>query len=106
MQIQKPYYAVIFTSTRAESNHGYAEMAQKMEALARKQPGFIDFESARSGLGISVSYWESTAAIARWKANIDHQLAQKMGISIWYSWYKIRICRVEREYEFKKNSTE
>lgn len=95
-----PYYAVIFTNTRTEGDNGYAEMAEKMEALARKQPGFIAFESARSGLGISISYWESKEAIARWKANLDHQLAQQQGIEKWYSWYKVRICRVEREYDF------
>ncbi|AKA34851.1 antibiotic biosynthesis monooxygenase family protein [Flagellimonas lutaonensis] len=97
-----PYYAVIFTNTRTEGDNGYAAMAEEMEALARKQPGFIGFESARSGLGISISYWESTQAIARWKANLDHQLAQKRGIEEWYSWYKVRVCKVEREYEFTK----
>lgn len=102
MQVKKPYYAVIFTNTRTEGDNGYGQMADDMEKLARKQPGFIDFESARSGLGIAVSYWESLDAIAKWKANMDHQVAQKKGIMDWYSWYKVRICRVEREYEFKK----
>lgn len=100
MQLQKPYYAVIFTNIRTEGDFGYAQMAEQMETLARKQHGFIEFEAARSGLGIAVSYWESLEAIANWKANLDHQIAQKKGISNWYSWYKVRICRVEREYEF------
>jgi heme-degrading monooxygenase HmoA len=36
-------------------------MADEMEALAMKQPGFIAVESARSSNreGITVSYWES-----------------------------------------------
>lgn len=102
MHKSAPYYAVIFTSTRSDTEEGYAEMAVLMEALARKQPGFIDFEKARSELGITISYWESLEAIASWKANIDHQTAQKLGKQKWYSWYKVRICRVEREYEFKR----
>ncbi|WP_343488237.1 antibiotic biosynthesis monooxygenase [Allomuricauda sp. d1] len=102
MELQKPYFAVIFTNTRTEDDNGYAEMAEQMEALARKQPGFLDFESARSGLGISVSYWDSLEAISKWKTNLDHQAAQKLGIEKWYSWYKIRICKVEREYEFRR----
>ena len=73
-----------------------------METLARKQPGFLDFESARDGIGISISYWESLEAIANWKAQLDHKEAQKQGIDKWYSWYKVRVCRVEREYEFNK----
>ena len=100
MELKKPYYAVIFTSLRTDGDQGYAEMAEEMESLARKQPGFLEMESARDGLGITVSYWESLEAIADWKANMDHRQAQKNGIKTWYSWYKVRICRVEREYEF------
>jgi len=102
MVLSKPYYAVIFSNTRNEGDFGYAEMAGKMEELARKQPGYLGFESARDGLGISISYWESLEAIAGWKANTDHLLAQAAGKRSWYSWYKVRICRVEREYEFSK----
>ena len=41
----KPYYAVIFTSTLTENTEGYNEMAQKMEALAKKQKGFLGIDS-------------------------------------------------------------
>ena len=64
--------------------------------------GFLDFESAREHIGISVSYWATLQDIANWKANTDHLFAQQKGISDWYKWYKVRICVVEREYEFKK----
>ncbi|MBM1104934.1 antibiotic biosynthesis monooxygenase [Aurantibacter crassamenti] len=102
MRNTKPYYAVIFTSTLTDTIEGYAEMAVLMEDLAKKQPGFIDFESSRDQLGISISYWESLEAIANWKANTEHLMAQEKGIVSFYSWYKVRICLVEREYEFKK----
>ena len=97
-----PYYAVIFTNQRTKEDNGYAEMAQKIENLARHQPGFLDFESAREEIGISVSYWESLKDIADWKANTDHLFAQEKGKSDWYAWYKVRICLVEREYGFIK----
>ena len=100
--MKKPYYAVIFTNTRNEEDNGYSKMAQKMEDLARQQRGFLDFESAREKIGISVSYWESLQDIANWKANTDHLFAQQKGISDWYQWYKVRICLVEREYGFNK----
>lgn len=98
--MKPPYYAVIFTNKRTAGDDGYSAMAEAMQALAKKQPGYLDFESARDGLGIAVSYWESLEAIASWKAVAEHQLAQKYGREKWYSWYKVRICRVEREYEF------
>ncbi|MFC4722705.1 antibiotic biosynthesis monooxygenase family protein [Geojedonia litorea] len=96
----KPYYAVIFTSTQKENITGYAEMANKMEELAKKQPGYLGIESSRSDLGITVSYWESLEAIKNWKQQADHLEAQKQGKTKWYRWYKIRICKVEHEYEF------
>ncbi|WP_108422459.1 antibiotic biosynthesis monooxygenase family protein [Flagellimonas amoyensis] len=102
MELEKPYYAVIFTNLRTEGDDGYAQMALEMEELAQQQPGFLGLESARDGLGITISYWESLEAIAKWKANMDHRQAQRNGIKKWYSWYKTRICRVEREYEFNK----
>ena len=56
-------------------------------------------------MGITVSYWTSLAAIATWKKNLDHRFAQKKGQKEWYSWYKVRICLVEREYEFNTLTT-
>ncbi|MGI9552479.1 MAG: antibiotic biosynthesis monooxygenase family protein [Aurantibacter sp.] len=101
MKSKSPYYAVIFTSTRTEGDNGYSEMAQKMEDLAKQQTGYIDFESARGEVNVTISYWESLQAIANWKANTDHLFAQQKGIKEWYKWYKVRICLVEREYEFE-----
>ncbi|PCE62944.1 antibiotic biosynthesis monooxygenase family protein [Sediminicola luteus] len=102
--MQAPYYAVIFTSTRNDGDQGYAEMAQKMEALAQEQPGFLGMESAREQLGITVSYWENIQAITQWKKQLDHVDAQRKGRSTWYSGYRVRICKVEREYSFGKLS--
>ena len=96
-----PYYAVIFTSLRTEGDDGYEAMSDKMVELAQQQPGYLGIESARNEIGITVSYWESLEAIKNWKSNLDHQLAQKLGREKWYSQYKIRICKVERDYGFE-----
>jgi heme-degrading monooxygenase HmoA len=97
-----PYYAVIFTSLRTEGDsENYGEMAEEMATLAAKQPGYLGAESARDGLGITVSYWESLEAIRQWKAHADHLIAQQMGREKWYSAYKTRVCRVERDYGFE-----
>ena len=113
----KPYFAVIFTSTQTEHTEGYPEMAEKMETLAKQQEGYIGIDSAKNdtstvlrqaqhetlsaGVGITVSYWESLDAIKNWKANTEHLFAQQKGREQWYNWYNVRICKVEREYEFK-----
>ncbi len=93
-----PYYAVIFTSVRSETDAGYGEAAQRMLELAATQPGFLGFETAHQEIGISISYWATTDAIKAWKANAEHVLAQQRGKDEWYVSYRVRVCRVEREY--------
>ena len=67
---EPPYYAVIFTSLLTDVDEGYSAMAEKMVELAMLQPGFLGVEYAREGLGRT------------------H----------WYSHYKTRIAKVERDY--------
>lgn len=93
-------YAVIFTSTRTDISEGYDDMAARMVELARQQPGFIDVESARSDIGITVSYWKDLDSVRNWKQNAEHLFAQQTGREKWYKNYKVRIAKVEREYSF------
>ena len=98
--LETPYYAVIFTSLKSDTDEGYQAMAAEMEELAKQQDGYLGIESARSEIGITVSYWKSLEAIKNWKANTKHLNAQKQGREKWYAHYKVRICKVERDYEF------
>ena len=95
---QPPYYAVIFSSLRTAGDDGYADMAARMMELAAKQPGFLGVESARDGLGITISYWESLDAISGWKQNAEHQMAQRLGRDKWYSAFRVRVAKIERDY--------
>jgi heme-degrading monooxygenase HmoA len=97
---ETPYYAVIFTSVRTEGDHGYDAMSERMSALARLQPGYLGVESARSEVGITVSYWRDLESIKAWKAQAEHLVAQQTGRSDWYARYTTRICKVERAYSF------
>ena len=95
---EPPYYAVIFSSHRTEGDDGYARMADRMVELASEQPGFLGIEAVREGLGITVSYWESLEAIRNWKENAEHREAQRLGHRQWYSSFRVRVARVERDY--------
>jgi heme-degrading monooxygenase HmoA len=96
------YYAVIFTSKRSEILDGYADMSKYMLELAAQQPGFLGVESAREEIGITISYWKTKEDILQWKQHSEHALAQKQGKERWYTYFKVRICLVEREYSFEK----
>jgi heme-degrading monooxygenase HmoA len=79
-------------------------MAIKMVELAKQHEGFLGVESARSDIGITVSYWKSLEAIKQWKQNLDHLDAQRKGKSLWYENYTVRIALVEKEYSFQKKA--
>ena len=99
METNKSYYAVIFTSTRTNVKEGYDEMAKKMSDLAAQQEGFLGEESSP---GITISYWKDLQSIKKWKEHPEHKIAQKLGKEKWYSSYRTRITKVEKEYSFKK----
>ncbi len=101
--LKTPYYAVVFSSQRTEGDNGYGAMGDRMVELAAQQPGYLGVESVRGtdGFGITVSYWDSEAAISRWKANAEHRNAQTQGWSTWYSHFELRVAKVERAYAMK-----
>jgi heme-degrading monooxygenase HmoA len=94
-------WVVVFVSRRSGSDaEGYGAMAERMEQLARAQPGFIGMHSVRGedGVGITVCYWQSAEAIAAWKRDVEHAAAQQRGRERWYESYAVTVARVERQY--------
>ncbi|EOP08412.1 MULTISPECIES: antibiotic biosynthesis monooxygenase family protein [Bacillus] len=106
LEKNKSYYAVIFTSNLSNDITEYSTVSEKMEELAKQQPGFLGVESARDhlGLGITISYWESLAAIDNWKQNVLHKEAKKRGREQWYENFHLRICLVEKEFTFHRGT--
>ncbi|KAK7024014.1 hypothetical protein R3P38DRAFT_3317132 [Favolaschia claudopus] len=117
MENHVQHFAVIFTSKRRpQEGDGYPEMAAKMDALAREQPGFLGVDSVSSPVegtvfplptssagtdlrsAITVSYWQDEESIRVWKRNLEHLLAQKRGKEKWYLHYEVRVAKVERMY--------
>ena len=95
-----PYYAVIFTSLRSDTERDYTATAERMLELAREQPGFLGVESARGvdGLGITVSYWRDEESIRTWRVQAEHREAQRRGRAEWYRAFRTRVAYVERDY--------
>jgi len=71
-----------------------------MIELAKSIPGFISVESARSVIGITVSYWKDLESISNFKRLSDYRNAQQRGRDQWYRNYRVRVCSVERDYSF------
>ena len=69
-------------SIQSEVNKDYKEMAELMISLAKKQPGFLGVDSARSnGIGITASYWETEESIRNWKNHEKQMVARHKGRS-------------------------
>jgi heme-degrading monooxygenase HmoA len=102
---EPPYYAVIFASLRTrQDDEGYGAAADRMMQLASDQPGYLGVDSVRdaTGVGITVSYWSSEAAIAAWRRNAEHTMVREQGRKDWYAEYELRVAKVERAYGFKR----
>jgi len=97
------YYAVIFTSQRSDAEMElYGLTSNRMIELAQQQPGFLGVEAVReeNGQGITVSYWRDRDAIAAWGAHAEHMVAQKLGRQEFYTWFQLRIAKVEDDRSF------
>lgn len=101
MKLKPGNYAVIFTSMRAEVDEEYYQTFEELMQLAKQVPGFIGIESARDGLGITVSYWESMDAINTWRTNSAHVMAKNKGRSEWYKSFTSTITRIESSHSFE-----
>lgn len=99
-----PYYAVIFTSQKSAHAEGFDAWDEAMDTLVRQQSGYLGHESYRNpdGESVTISYWKDADSIALWRDNAQHRQAQQYGRQQWYEHYRIRVCRVERDYAFSR----
>jgi len=98
-----PYIAAVFTSIRTDVEEGYEHMNELTFKELESIEGYLGYEAFRdeNGFGVNVSYWKDMEALKNWRDNTLHQKAQKLGKEKWYTNYKLRICTVVRDYEFK-----
>jgi heme-degrading monooxygenase HmoA len=101
---EPPYYAVIFAADRTAAGGGeeYEGVGARMAQLAAEQPGYLGVEYAgdAAGFEITVSYWRDLDAIAAWKANAEHRIAQETGKAMWFKGYTLRVAKIERAHGF------
>ncbi len=99
-----PFHAVIFVSQRTPGDQGYGAAAQRMDELARQQPGFLGVESARGpdGKGITVVFYDSEDAIRGWGRNAEHREVQSDGRRQWYDEYQIYYAHVEKARSWRR----
>jgi heme-degrading monooxygenase HmoA len=83
---------------------GYGEAADRMEALAREQPGFLSFKSytAEDGEVVAISEWADEAAARAWGRHVEHLAVQGHGRSDYYQEYTLFACSEPRIHRFER----
>ncbi|NQY10237.1 MAG: antibiotic biosynthesis monooxygenase [Flavobacteriales bacterium] len=97
-----PYYAVIFTALLGDNLDGYEETATRIMELAKGHDGFYGMEEIGDKWEINISYWRDVESMMEWRKHSEHVVAQETGKKQWYECYKMRIAKVERDYDFYK----
>lgn len=95
--------AVIFEVEPAEGRHQhYLDIAARLRPLLDEIEGFISVERFQSltqpGKLVSLSFFDSEAAVARWRETAEHRLAQQAGRSGIFAGYRLRVAAVSRDY--------
>lgn len=99
--------AVLFEAEALpEAQERYLQLAAELKPLLSDTPGFISIERFQSlstpGRILSLSWWEDEESVAGWKRNVMHQAAQKEGKKSIFSFYRIRIASMLRDYSSDK----
>jgi len=96
---------VVFSSRRTpHSEAEYQQVAERMEALVREQPGFISVNSVRdpqTRRGITVGVFEDAAAVHAWREQAEHAHARAQGRASFYEEYQVTVATIDREYSWK-----
>ena len=95
--------AVIFEADAVPTQQErYLQLAAELRNELVNIEGFISIERFKSlsteGKILSLSWWESEDAVAVWKSNMKHRAAQREGRESIFSFYRIRVAHVLRDY--------
>ncbi len=95
--------AVIFeANSYLDKQARYLEIASELRPLLERIDGFIAIERFQSllepGKILSLSWWRDEESVLAWKKNVFHQEAQAEGRESIFSYYRIRVAHVFRDY--------
>lgn len=78
-------------------------MGQRMYELAIAMPGFSSYQEyqAEDGESVTIVEFESMETQMAWRNHPEHRAAQQAGRERFYTEYRISVCEVIRDYDFK-----
>ena len=101
-------FIVVFRNRKRADIDGaaYGADADRMEAMARAQPGFVSFKSytADDGEVIALSEWVDAGAARAWGSQPDHAVVQAKGRAEYYQDYTLYTCDQPRTHRYERPS--
>ena len=98
---------VVFRSRlRPEHVEEYKEIAEEIDGLVTRAPGFISAKtfSAPDGERVTLAEFESEEAVAAWREQPRHRVAQRLGRERFYQQYRLQVCETLRDYGFERDA--
>jgi len=82
----------------------YQKIAQRMMELVSTMPGFVSFKGCTTSDGetFAMATFETEEALEAWHNHPEHRATQRRGYDEFYDSLSVRICKVVREYEWKR----
>jgi|TARA_B110000263_G_scaffold89560_1_gene78286 heme-degrading monooxygenase HmoA len=98
--VERMIVTVFRSRVNPDISDDYAEMAERMSALAQTMPGYISHKSftAEDGERVTIVEFESMEGQLVWRNNAEHSEARMKGRTTFYSEYKVQVCEVLREH--------
>jgi heme-degrading monooxygenase HmoA len=82
----------------------YEETGTRMVELVSAMPGFLGMDYAQTEGGeLLIARFESHEALAAWRNQPEHKVAQALGRERFFASYRIEVCEAVRSYEFELN---
>jgi len=95
--------AIVFEVWPAEGKRAaYLDYAARLKPILEQMDGFISVERFESlmnpGKLLSISVWRDEEAVAAWRKNAEHRVAQAAGRRSLFADYRLRVVSVIRDY--------
>lgn len=89
---------------RPEAVEEYEPVAQRMDELVERMPGFVERKSfvAEDGERVTIVTFATSAEREAWRDHPEHREAQRAGIDRFYSEYRIQVCTVDDDRAFTR----
>ena len=93
---------------KPEYKNKYLELAAELKDTLEQIDRFVSVERFQSiyddNKMLSLSFFESHAALDEWRNVAEHRVAQQVGRSSYFSDYRLRVVEVARDYGMEQRA--